>query len=112
MILAIDGRKPEDGAHALRILRSYKPGEKLNLVVLRQRKALTLAVTMPERPEFDDDMDTSRCRPMPPVPPVPPAPPSGCPAGAGHRRRERVAAMAVNSPPCAAPTSTTNFPKT
>ena len=31
-----DGRKPEDGAHALRILRSYKSGEKLTLSVLRQ----------------------------------------------------------------------------
>ena len=49
VIQAIDGRKPSDGAHALRILRSYKSGEKLNLAVLRQRKPVTLAVTMPER---------------------------------------------------------------
>ena len=52
VIQSIDGRKPDDGAHALRILRSYKSGEKLNLTVLRQRKPLTLAVTMPERPEL------------------------------------------------------------
>ena len=38
VIQTIDGRKPEDGAHAMRILRSYKSGEKLNLTVLRQRK--------------------------------------------------------------------------
>ena len=56
VIQAIDGRKPSDGAHALRILRSYKSGEKLNLPVLRQRKPLTLAVTMPERPEFDETL--------------------------------------------------------
>ena len=54
VIQAIDGRKPDDGAHAMRILRSYKSGEKLNLTVLRQRKPLTLAITMPERPEFDE----------------------------------------------------------
>ena len=70
VIQAIDGRKPEDGAHAMRILRSYKAGEKLNLSVLRQRKSLTLAITMPERPEFDGDF----MGPMPPVPPLPPIP--------------------------------------
>lgn len=79
VIQTIDGRKPEDGAHALRILRSYKPGEKLNLGVLRQRKALTLAVTMPDRPEFD--MAIPAMPAIPPVPPVPPVP--GVPGGAG-----------------------------
>jgi C-terminal processing protease CtpA/Prc len=70
VIQSIDGRKPEDGAHALRILRSYKTGEKLNLTVLRQRKPVTLAVTMPERPEFEDHfMDM-----IPPEPPEPPMP--------------------------------------
>jgi C-terminal processing protease CtpA/Prc len=73
VIQSIDGRKPEDGAHALRILRSYKSGEKLNLSVLRQRKPVTLAVTMPERPDFDGDfLDV----PPPPEPPMPPAPPT------------------------------------
>ena len=70
VIQAIDGRKPDDGTHALRILRSYSAGEKLNLTVLRQRKPVTLAVTMPERPELQDFIDG-----MPPVPPVPVAPP-------------------------------------
>jgi S1-C subfamily serine protease len=70
VVQSIDGRKPEDGAHALRILRSYKTGEKLNLTVLRQRKPMTLAVTMPERPEFEDHfMDM-----IPPEPPEPPMP--------------------------------------
>ncbi|MBC8027817.1 MAG: PDZ domain-containing protein [Steroidobacteraceae bacterium] len=72
VIQSIDGRKPEDGGHALRILRSYKSGEKLNLTVLRQRKPLTLAVTMPERPAFDEHMMGP---PMPAVPLPPPAPP-------------------------------------
>jgi C-terminal processing protease CtpA/Prc len=79
VIQSIDGRKPEDGAHALRILRSYKSGEKLNVNVLRQRKTMTLAITMPERPEFDDHFMA-----LPPVPPVPPEPPApGSPGGAG-----------------------------
>jgi hypothetical protein len=70
VIQAIDGRKPEDGAHALRILRSYKPGEKLSLNVLRQRKPLTLAITMPDSPEPMDHFEMA----APPVPPAPPAP--------------------------------------
>jgi C-terminal processing protease CtpA/Prc len=70
VIQSIDGRKPEDGGHALRILRSYKSGEKLNLQVLRQKAPLTLAVTMPDRPAFGEHFDM-------PVPPPPPPPPAG-----------------------------------
>lgn len=74
VLQAIDGRKPDDGPHALRILRSYRAGEKLNLTVLRQRKPVTLAVTMPERPESGDAMwETSPA--MPPMPPMPAMPP-------------------------------------
>jgi hypothetical protein len=69
VIQSIDGRKPEDGAHALRILRSYKSGEKLNLQVLRQRAPVTLAITMPERPPINEIYGM----PMPPPPPPPPA---------------------------------------
>ncbi len=80
VIQAIDGRKPEDGAHALRILRSYKPGEKLNLNVLRQRKPVTLAITMPDSPDPMDPFEIA----VPGIPPAPPAPavPRGS-AGAG-----------------------------
>jgi len=82
VIQSIDGRKPEDGAHAMRILRSYRAGEKVNLNVLRQRKPLTLAITMPERPEFDDNHFFTA--PVPPIPPLPPEPPvPGVPGGAG-----------------------------
>src|SRR5688500_13260100 len=52
VLQAIDGRKPDNGPHALRILRSYGSGEKLNVTVLRQRKPVTLAVTMPERKDM------------------------------------------------------------
>ncbi|HEX6396837.1 MAG TPA: PDZ domain-containing protein [Steroidobacteraceae bacterium] len=76
VIQAIDGRKPEDGAHALRILRSYKSGEKLSLSVLRQRKPLALAVVMPERPEFDEGFPFPPEPGMSGVPAVPAMPPA------------------------------------
>jgi S1-C subfamily serine protease len=83
VIQSIDGRKIDDGAHAMRILRSYRPGEKLSLTVLRQRKPVTLAITMPERPEFggDDFRFEDAIPPIPAVPPTPPVP--GVPGGAG-----------------------------
>ncbi|HEU4778810.1 MAG TPA: PDZ domain-containing protein [Steroidobacteraceae bacterium] len=80
VLQAIDGRKPEDGGHALRILRSYKSGEKLNLTVLRQRKPVSLAVTMPDRPEFGDNF-LFDAPPAPPRPALPPKP--GMPAMPG-----------------------------
>jgi len=82
VIQSIDGRKPDDGAHAMRILRSYRSGEKVNLSVLRQRKALTLAVTMPEQPDFDENHFFTT--PMPAMPAMPPEPPvPAVPGGAG-----------------------------
>jgi S1-C subfamily serine protease len=76
VLQTIDGRKPEDGGHAMRILRSYKSGEKLNLTVLRQRKPVTLAVTMPDRPEMGDNfMFESMMPPSPAMPPMPPTTP-------------------------------------
>ena len=48
VLLSIDGRKPDSPGHAFRILRSYQPGEQVKLGVLRNRKQLELAVTMPE----------------------------------------------------------------
>jgi C-terminal processing protease CtpA/Prc len=82
VIQSIDGRKPSDGAHALRILRSYKSGEKLSLAVLRQRKAVTLAVTMPERGDMDEDVLFSGPMTAPLPVPLPPTP-VPAPGGAG-----------------------------
>ena len=71
VLLSIDGRKPDSPGHAFRILRSYQPGENVRLGVLRNRKHLELAVTMPE-------VDAAaRSRHRTPLPPAPPAPPSG-----------------------------------
>jgi hypothetical protein len=81
VLQSIDGRKPDNGPHALRILRSYRSGENLNVTVLRQRKPVTFAVTMPERPEqvdfmFDGPVPSVAPVPaMPMPPPVPAAPP-------------------------------------
>lgn len=91
VIQTIDGRKPEDGAHALRILRSYKSGEKLTLSVLRQRKPLSLAVVMPDRPDFEEQFAFPPEPAVPAVPALPalppgptraPMPPPGAPGGA------------------------------
>lgn len=69
VLLSIDGRKPDSPGHAFRILRSYQPGEKVKLGVLRNRKQLELAATMPE-PDA-----AARSRHRGPLPPAPPAPP-------------------------------------
>jgi S1-C subfamily serine protease len=48
VIVAIDGRKPLNGAHATRILASYQPGERITLKILRQKRPITLTITLPE----------------------------------------------------------------
>ncbi len=47
VILSIDGREPRNGAHATRILSSYQPGERITLKIMRQRKPLSLTLTLP-----------------------------------------------------------------
>jgi len=48
VIVAIGGREPESGRHAMRILRSYQPGESVEFRILRDRKSQTLSATIPE----------------------------------------------------------------
>jgi C-terminal processing protease CtpA/Prc len=50
VILSIDGREPQSGAHATRILRSYQPGEPINLKIMRQRHAMDINVKLPAAP--------------------------------------------------------------
>jgi C-terminal processing protease CtpA/Prc len=69
VILKIGDRTPSSPTQALRILRSYDPGEKVNLEIMRHQQKLTLAVVMPKR-DFDEDL------PVPPEPPEAPAPPA------------------------------------
>jgi hypothetical protein len=49
VIESIDGREPENSSHATRILRSYQPGEKIRLKIMRQKKPMDLEGTLPER---------------------------------------------------------------
>jgi S1-C subfamily serine protease len=49
VILSIDGRAPENSSHATRILRSYQPGEKIRLKIMRQKKSMEVEGTLPER---------------------------------------------------------------
>lgn len=71
VIVSIGGREPQSGRHAMRILRSYQPGESVELRILRDRKAQTLASRIPERRM----REAGRRVAPPPAPPAPPAPP-------------------------------------
>ena len=51
VILEIGGRAPESGSHALRILRSYEPGEKVTLRVMRDRKPRDVTIELPRGPQ-------------------------------------------------------------
>ena len=53
VIQAIGGRKPTSPMHAMRILRSYEPGETVAIQVFRKRQQVTLSYKVPEnRGEF------------------------------------------------------------
>jgi hypothetical protein len=73
VITAIDGREPQNGAHALRILRSYQPGERVALSILRDRRTQKLDVTMPATSGMPGPPGP-RAPGAPPAPPTPPAP--------------------------------------
>lgn len=49
VILDIDGRVPTSPSHALRILASYQPGERLTVNVLRMKQRMALSIVLPER---------------------------------------------------------------
>ena len=48
VILSIDGRAPTSPAHALRIMRSYNPGESMKIDIMRDKKKQTVTVTVPK----------------------------------------------------------------
>lgn len=77
VIVAIGGREPQNSRHAMRILRSYQPGESVEIRVLRDRRAQTLTAKVPERAERDllRHREVYRHRIAPPDAPVPPKPP-------------------------------------
>jgi len=52
VIQTIGGRKPTSPMHAMRILRSYEPGETVAIQVFRKRAQVTLSYKVPERGDF------------------------------------------------------------
>lgn len=50
VIHSIGARVPNDPGHALRILRSYEPGEELIIGILREQQEREVRVTLPEPP--------------------------------------------------------------
>lgn len=78
VIVAIGGREPQDGPHAMRILRSYQAGEPVEIKILRDRRTQTLSATVPER--ATRSVIRGFTPPKPPVAPQPPAPPARDPA--------------------------------
>ncbi|MGB5132410.1 MAG: PDZ domain-containing protein [Steroidobacteraceae bacterium] len=69
VIVAIGGREPQNGPHAMRILRSYQPGESVEIRVLRDRKSQMLKATVPE----DEAGRAPHHKVVPAAPPVEPA---------------------------------------
>lgn len=48
VILNIDGREPKSVSHAVRILGSYQAGESLTIRIMRDRRARTLEIELPD----------------------------------------------------------------
>jgi membrane-associated protease RseP (regulator of RpoE activity) len=72
VIVSIGGREPQNGRHAMRILRSYQPGEAVELKILRDRRAQSLNARIPERKTRD--LLRHRVPPAPRAPAPPPEP--------------------------------------
>ncbi len=49
VIRSINGRAPTSPSHAVRILRSFEPGEEIRIDLLRERRRQTVRATVPER---------------------------------------------------------------
>jgi len=73
VILNIDGRKPNDPNHALGILRSYAPGEKLTMEIMREQHRQKLEVTVPAD-QGDDSAFMAAPAGVAPLPPGTPMP--------------------------------------
>jgi S1-C subfamily serine protease len=84
VILEIDGRTPDSTSHAMRILRSYQPGEELSLSVYRRKRTFDIDLVIPEaapRARLEQRLERSRndsraLRPRPRANAVRPLPPA------------------------------------
>lgn len=72
VIRSIDGREPTSVKHAMRILGSYQPGEKLKLEIMRDKRSRTLEIEIPDdrHSRFFPPGDA----PTPALAPTPPRP--------------------------------------
>jgi membrane-associated protease RseP (regulator of RpoE activity) len=77
VIVSIGGREPQNGPHAMRILRSYQPGESVEFKILRDRRPQSLSAKVPEHVPSDvlRRVMPPKAPPSPPRPPAPAAPP-------------------------------------
>ena len=75
VIMDIDGRVPQNGAHAIRILCSYQPGEKVRLDLMRQRKPVAEFLVVPSVPRGRSGHAAPRANPMNPLNPANPVNP-------------------------------------
>ena len=62
VILSIGGRKPTSQSHAMRILRSYEPGESVSIDILRKQKRVSLTWKVPEAREHRMRHELERVR--------------------------------------------------
>ncbi len=86
VIQSIDGREPQSVGHAIRILSSYQPGEKLELSIMRDKRRRTLEVEIPDdrtshfiprapiAPAAPMTAPVPQVAPMPGIAPPPPRP--------------------------------------
>ena len=87
VIQSIDGRKPDDGGHAMRILRSYQSGEKLDAHGAAAAQAGDRSRSPCRSARSSTATPSVSKLPMPPDLPMPPAPPApGMSGGTGHSR--------------------------
>jgi C-terminal processing protease CtpA/Prc len=76
VILKIGDRTPSSPAQAMRILRSYEPGDNVALQVMRKREKLTIPAQLPpHRTGILRWYGWPREAPEPPAAPAPPGPP-------------------------------------
>ena len=45
----IGGRVPTSPSHAMRIFRSYEPGDEIRIDIMRDKKKMEVTATVPER---------------------------------------------------------------
>lgn len=83
VILKIGDRTPNTPSQAMRILRSYEPGETVTIQVLRKHEKVAVAVQVPARRHRDFGRAPQPAAPAPPAPPAPPVPPAAAPPAPG-----------------------------